>query len=154
MKKGNTVAKAPHILVIEARFYEEVSEYLAQGALKALEQAGASYRRLAVPGALEIPAVINYALHKNDGEPSFDAVVVLGCVIRGETAHYDIVCNESARGMYDLTHRHQMPLCNAVLTCETYDQSLERADPERKDKGGDAVKAALALLDIKRMLVK
>jgi len=133
------------VLIIEARYYDHISDFLLQGAKAALEQAGASYDVLTVPGALEIPAALNMSL-----KGGCDAFVVLGCVIRGETSHYDIVCNESARGVYDLTLKHDLALGNGILTVENEAQALARAKPDEKDKGGDAARAALRMLEIKK----
>ncbi|MCB1530127.1 MAG: 6,7-dimethyl-8-ribityllumazine synthase [Rhodospirillales bacterium] len=144
--------EAPHIMVIEARFYEDVSDKLAEGALAALEKAGATYERYAVPGALEIPAAIGFAVRGLDfytARKRFDAYVALGCVIRGETSHYDTVSEESARGLMDLSIRHTLCIGNGILTCENKAQAMVRADPEQKDKGGDAARAALEMLSLK-----
>ena len=133
----------PNVLIIEARYYEHINDMLLQGAKAALEEQGARYEVLAVPGALEIPAALNMNLH-------YDAYVVLGCIIRGETTHYDVVQNESARGVYDLVLRHKLALGNAILTVENEDQALARADMNRKNKGGEAANVALRMLEIKR----
>jgi len=136
----------PHLLIVEARFYEAISDMLLAGAERALEQAGATFARVAVPGALEIPPTIRIALDKG----GYDGFVALGCVIRGETSHYDIVAGESARGLMDLGVRHGALIGNGILTTDTGEQARVRADPDGKDKGGDAVRAALALLQIKQ----
>ncbi len=138
------MSEKPHILIVEARFHENISDFLAAGAIKALEEAGATYERFTVPGALEIPAAIKIASAKK----KYDAYVALGCVICGETYHFEIVANESARGLMDLAVRHGLVTGNGILTCDTYEQAEERADPARQDKGGHAVKAALALLEL------
>ncbi len=140
--------KLSHIMIVEARFYEDVSNGLADGAIAALEEAEVSYERFAVPGALEIPAAINLGSLRTDNP--FDAYVALGCVIRGETAHYDIVVKESARGLSDLALAQNLAIGNGILTCETKEQAIVRADPAQKNKGADAVNAALALLKMKR----
>ncbi|MCB9988896.1 MAG: 6,7-dimethyl-8-ribityllumazine synthase [Rhodospirillales bacterium] len=137
-----------HVLVIEARFYNEINDMLVNGAQMALEAAGATYDVITVPGALEISATLNF-MTKNKGN-IYDAYVVLGCVIRGETSHYDIVCNESARGVYDLTLQNDLALGNGILTVENRQQAIVRADPEQKNKGGAAAEAALRMLEIKR----
>lgn len=133
------------VLIIEARYYDHINDYLLQGAQDALKQAGAQGDVLTVPGALEIPAALNMSLDKG-----YDAFVLLGCVIRGETSHYDIVCNESARGVYDLVLAHKLALGNGILTVENEAQALARAKPDQKDKGGEAAKAALRMLDIRQ----
>jgi len=133
------------VLIIEARYYDHINDALLQGAQQVLDEAGAHYEVLSVPGALEIPAALNMSLDKG-----FDAYVVLGCVIRGETSHYDIVCNESARGVYDLVLRHKLALGNAILTVENEAQAMARALADQKNKGGEAARAALHMLQIKR----
>lgn len=136
----------PRIMIVEARFYEDISDLLVAGAIKALEEAGASYERFAVPGALEIPAAIKIGADSK----KFDGYVALGCILRGETFHYEIVCNESARGLTWLTIDPGLAIGNGILTCETEEQAIMRADPAQMDKGRDAVQAALALLDLKK----
>ena len=134
-------------LIVEARFYTELADALAAGAIRALEEAGATYDRIAVPGALEIPGAIAMASQRADG-PLYHGYIALGCVIRGETYHFEIVCNESARGIMDLTTAELLPIGNGILTVENGDQAWERADPAQKDKGGDAARAALAMADL------
>jgi 6,7-dimethyl-8-ribityllumazine synthase len=141
------MAKPRRFLIVEARFYTELADALAAGAMKALEDAGVAYDRISVPGALEIPAAIAMASQRRDAEP-YDGYVALGCVIRGETYHFEIVSNESARGIMDLTTAEMLAIGNGILTVENSDQAWERADPARKDKGGDAARAALAMADL------
>lgn len=136
----------PRVLLVEARYYEDISDALAVGAIAALEQAGAQFDRLIVPGALEIPGAIRMAIGR------YDAFVALGCVIRGETTHYDIVSNESARGLMQLTLDHAAPIGNGIITVEDEDQAWARAKPDDLDKGGGAARAALRMLEIKRAL--
>jgi 6,7-dimethyl-8-ribityllumazine synthase len=135
-----------HILLVEANFYTHISAALAEGAITSCAETNTTYDRLVVPGALEIPGAI--ALAATSGK--YDAYVALGCVIRGETSHYDTVCNESARGIMDLTVRAHLPIGNGILTVENEAQALRRADKSQLDKGGGAVKAALALLAAKQ----
>jgi 6,7-dimethyl-8-ribityllumazine synthase len=139
------------ILVVEARFYDDIADALLAGATRALEKAGAAIERVTVPGALEIPAAIVMALAAADraGRP-FDGAVALGCVIRGDTIHFEIVSQESARGLMDLSIALRLPLGNGILTVDTEQQAWERARPEEADKGGDAARAALAMLRLKR----
>jgi 6,7-dimethyl-8-ribityllumazine synthase len=144
------MSSKPHIMIVEARFYENISAMLLSGAKRALEQAGATFEVFTVPGALEIPAAIKMAADSKE----FDAYVALGCVIRGETYHFEIVCNESARGITWLTIDPGLAIGNGVLTCETEEQAIERADPAKGNKGAGAVQAALSLLDIKHKLGK
>ena len=136
-------------LIVEARFYTELADALAAGAMAALDEAGAVYDRIAVPGALEIPSAIAMASQRRDAAP-YDGYVALGCVIRGETYHFEVVCNESARGIMDLTTAEMLAIGNGILTVEDADQAWERADPARKDKGGDAARAALAMAQLAR----
>jgi 6,7-dimethyl-8-ribityllumazine synthase len=123
---------------------------LLAGARRALEEAGATFDRVTVPGALEIPAAIRLALAGG----GYDAFVALGCVIRGETSHYDIVAGESARGLMELALHHQALIGNGILTTDSGVQARVRADPDGKDKGGAAARAALALLQLKSRFPK
>ena len=138
---------AGHFLIVEARFYAALADAQAEGAIAALERAGASYERIEVPGALEIPAAIAMA---HVGDRHFDGYVALGCVIRGETSHYDTVCNESARGLMDLSLAETIAIGNGILTVENEDQAWARADKSRKDKGGGAAEAAMAMAAVKK----
>jgi 6,7-dimethyl-8-ribityllumazine synthase len=143
----------PHIMLIEARFYEDIAEELAKGAIAALEAAGASWERFSVPGALEIPAAIVYAMRSREvyaARRRFDGYVALGCVIRGETTHYDIVANESARALQNLAIEHALAIGNGILTVENDAQAWERARPDRKNKGAGAAQACLAMLELKQ----
>ncbi len=133
------------VLVIEARYYDHINDFLLEGIDDALKGAGATYDVLTVPGALEIPAALKMSLGKG-----YDAFVVIGCIIRGETSHYDIVCNESARGVYDLVLEYDLALGNAILTVENEAQALARAKRDEKNKGADAALAALRMQEIKQ----
>ncbi|CAN5517466.1 6,7-dimethyl-8-ribityllumazine synthase [soil metagenome] len=134
-----------HLLIVEARYYADLCDELAKGAIAAAEQAGATWQRLAVPGALEIPGAIVHA----ERSGRFDGYVALGCVLRGETTHYDIVANESSRGIMTLTLQG---LCigNGILTCENEAQAWARARVNELNKGGGAAEAALALIRVSR----
>lgn len=132
------------ILLVEARFYPHLSDMLLDGARAAIKGAGHKHETLTVPGALELPGAI--ALAARSGR--FCAFVALGVVIRGETWHFELVSNESARGIMDLTLQGYA-IGNGVLTVENEEQAQERADPRRGDKGGHAAKAALALYDLR-----
>jgi 6,7-dimethyl-8-ribityllumazine synthase len=136
----------PHLLFVEANFYTHISDLLGEGASAAATAAGVTFDRMTVPGALEIPGAI--ALAAASGK--YAAFVALGCVIRGETSHYDTVCAESARGIMDLTIRERLAIGNGILTVENEAQALARADMRQLDKGGGAVRAALALLGAKQ----
>jgi len=142
-----TMLPGARFLIVEARFYEQISAMLYEGARRALEKAGVTFDTIAVPGALEIPAAIAIAL--DAPAVAYDGVVALGCVVRGETFHFEIVAGESARGLMDLSIARALPVGNGVLTVETMAQAEERADPNRGDKGGDAARAALTLAALK-----
>ncbi len=129
------------VLIVTGGFYTEIADMLEDGALAALKQEDAHYTFIRVPGALEIPAVI--ARGAESGE--FDAFVALGCVIRGETSHYETVCNESARGLMDLAVHYGLAIGNGILTTENMAQAVYRADPKQGNKGGEAVRAACAV---------
>lgn len=146
---------APHLLVIEARFYEDLADALVEGATAALARAGATWDRVAVPGVLEIPAALAMALDAIDaGDVDYDGFVLLGIVIRGETSHYDIVANESARAVMDLAVSESLALGNGILTVENDDQAWARAAPDRKDKGGKAAEAALAMIAVRESFTR
>jgi 6,7-dimethyl-8-ribityllumazine synthase len=133
------------ILIVEARFYDRLNDLLLEGARAAIEAEGHSHETVTVPGALEVPAAI--ALAAETGR--YDAFVALGVVIRGETYHFEIVSNESARGIMALT-LDGLAIGNGILTVENEAQALARARPDEKDKGGEAAKAALAMLALKQ----
>ena len=147
------VVQDGRFLIVEARFYEDVGAMLHQGATEALRAGGSSFDSIRVPGALEIPAAIAMAIDAaaSRGRP-YDGAVALGCVIRGETYHFEIVAGESSRALMDLSVARKLALGNGVLTVETIEQAEERADPLRGDKGGDAARAALTLAALKRSL--
>lgn len=139
------MSEAPHILIVESPYYGDIAKYLADGAIATLENAGATYERLHVPGALEIPGAIKLSSKHN----KYDGFVALGCVIRGETSHYDVVAIESARALMDLTINYDLAIGNGILTCDTMDQAIVRADPTQKNKGSDAAGAVLSLINVK-----
>jgi 6,7-dimethyl-8-ribityllumazine synthase len=141
------------LLIVEARFYEDIADELLSGAVAALEAAGATFDKISVPGALEIPAAIAMALYaEEEGGTDYDGYVALGCVIRGETSHYDIVAGESARGLMDLSIEEGIAIGNGILTCETGAQAWARARVSEKNKGGAAAQAALAMIAIRDRL--
>jgi 6,7-dimethyl-8-ribityllumazine synthase len=135
-----------HILIVEARFYDGLLDALQEGARAALNQAGATFDIVQVPGALEIPGTI--AMVAKSGR--YDGYVALGVVLRGETTHYDIVAGESARAMMDLTVQQQLCIGNGILTCENERQAWDRAKIGGQDKGGGAAKAALRMLALRK----
>jgi 6,7-dimethyl-8-ribityllumazine synthase len=132
-------------LIVEARFYGHFNDLLLDGARNALEEAGHAHETITVPGALEIPAAV--ALAAESGR--YDGYVALGVVIRGETYHFEVVSNESARGLMALT-LDGLPIGNGILTVEDEDQALVRARPDQKNKGGEAAKAAIAMFDLRQ----
>tara|TARA_R110000824_G_scaffold399843_1_gene606062 strand:+ start:148404 stop:148865 length:462 start_codon:yes stop_codon:yes gene_type:complete len=148
-------AKHAHILIVEARFYDDLADELARGAIAAIEARNATYERVAVPGVLEIPAAVKFALDAmaHGGQVRrFDGFVTLGCVIRGETTHYDIVSNESARALMDLAVSRSLALGNGIQTVENGDQAWARAKVDQKNKGGGAADACLDMIELKRHL--
>jgi 6,7-dimethyl-8-ribityllumazine synthase len=152
--QGELVAVAgARILVVEARFYDDIADALLAGATRVLEGAQVSFDRVTVPGSLEIPAAIAMALDAAErrGQP-YDGVVALGCVIRGDTIHFEIVSMESARALMDLAVARALPLGNGIVTVNTDAQAWARARPEEGDKGGDAARTALAMVRLKRTL--
>ena len=141
------------ILIVEARFYEDIADALLAGATRALKEAGTTFDCVSVPGSLEVAPAIAIALDAGErtGKP-YDGAVALGCVIRGETLHFEIVSQESARALMELSVARRIPVGNGILTVDTDDQAWARARPEAADKGGDAARAALALVRLKRRL--
>ena len=146
-------ADAPHILIVEARFYDDMADALLEGASFALKEAGATFDVVTVPGALEIPAAIAMALDGADnGGVLYDGFVALGMVIRGETYHFDIVSNESSRAIMDLAVSESLAIGNGILTVENDEQAWARARRSDKDKGGFAARAALTMIELKKKL--
>ncbi|MBM3570011.1 MAG: 6,7-dimethyl-8-ribityllumazine synthase [Alphaproteobacteria bacterium] len=144
----------PYVLIVEARYYQDISDGLLAGAKAALDKAGAGHEVVQVPGALEIPAAIRIAVRSMDFvglRRRFDGYVALGCVIKGGTYHFEVVANESARGLMHVAHEHTLAVGNGILTCYTQDQARERADPARGDKGGEAARACLAMIELKQL---
>ncbi|TCT03483.1 6,7-dimethyl-8-ribityllumazine synthase [Aquabacter spiritensis] len=142
------------VLIVEGRYYEALADELLSGARTVLDAAGAEIEIVTVPGALEVPVAAQIALEgaELEGRP-FEAVVALGCVIRGETYHFEIVAGESARGLMDVALANGVPLGNGILTVDTEAQAFERARTGEGDKGGGAAEAALALLRLKRRVM-
>jgi 6,7-dimethyl-8-ribityllumazine synthase len=141
------------LLIVEARFYDHLADALLEGARAALDEAGASYDVVTVPGALEIPAAISFALDAaEEGGTDYDGFVALGTVIRGETYHFEIVANESARGLIDLAVEESLAIGNGILTTENEQQAFIRARRSEGDKGGFAARAALAMIALRERL--
>jgi 6,7-dimethyl-8-ribityllumazine synthase len=134
-----------HLLIVEARFYAHLNDLLLAGARAAIEAAGHSHETVTVPGALEVPGAVSLAAESG----RYDGYVALGVVIRGETWHFEIVAGESARALMALT-LDGLAIGNGILTVENEAQALARADPQDKDKGGEAAKAALAMLSLRQ----
>src|SRR5262245_45982195 len=140
-----------HLLIIEAPYYKAIAEELAAGALAELDAQRATYERITVPGALEIPQALAQAVKaggigSDDANARFDGCIALGCVIRGETSHYDTVCTNANHWLMDVAVRHAIPLGNAILTVDTEAQALARARGGREGKGADDVRACLSLV--------
>lgn len=142
------VAKLPgaRLLLVIAPYYRDIADQLQRGAEAVASEAGATPDRVFVPGAFEIPAAIALAARTK----TYDGFVALGCVVRGETSHYDYVCGESARGLMELSTRKRLAIGYGILTVDTIAQAEERANPMRGDKGGEAMRAALAMIALKR----
>ncbi len=146
------MAARPQVLIVEARFYDELADEMFRGA--SAELAGAEVTRWPVPGCFELPAAIRMALDggASGGCPRFDGFIALGCVVRGETDHYDHICRETSRALMDLTTGEGIALGFGVLTCETYDQARVRAALDGKNKGADAARACLRMMALRRSL--
>lgn len=146
-------SEKPHLLIVEARFYDDLADALLQGAKATLDAAGATYDVVTVPGALEIPPAISFALYAaEDGGTSYDGFVALGCVIRGETYHFDIVAGESSRALMDLAVDEALAVGNGILTTENEEQAWTRARLTELDKGGGAARAALTMIALREKL--
>ena len=147
----------PHLLIVEARFYEDLVDELTAGAVAELESAGCSYMKVSVPGVFEIPAAIRMAIRSLDfysGRRRFDGYVALGAVIRGETSHYDYVCGESAKGLMYLSTDRRLAIGYGILTVENEAQALARAERSQKNKGKDAAIACLEMLKLRKKFVR
>ena len=146
----DSIAEDARFLIVEARFYEDISAMLLEGAKSAFARAGASFDVVGVPGALEIPLAMAIALDRAaDLNQPYQGAVALGCVIRGETYHFEIVANQSAQAMTQLALTRKLAFGNGILTVENEAQALARADPKQGDKGGDAARAALSIHRLK-----
>ncbi|HVJ77093.1 MAG TPA: 6,7-dimethyl-8-ribityllumazine synthase [Hyphomicrobium sp.] len=140
-----------HILIIEAPYYDDIAGLLAEGAVAECEARGMTFERVVVPGALEIPQVFAAAAAaRAAGRMMFDGAVALGCVIRGETAHYDVVCDNANHWLMEIAVRNEVPVGNAILTVDTHAQAVARAEGGVRGKGGDAVRACARLIETKR----
>ncbi|MBV9565820.1 MAG: 6,7-dimethyl-8-ribityllumazine synthase [Bradyrhizobium sp.] len=153
--KDQTDITGARALIVEARFYDDIQDAMLEAAIAELKAAGVSHDVITVPGALEIPAAIAMAVEagETNGKP-YDAAIALGCVIKGETIHFEIVSMESSRGLMDLAVTKRFPLGNGILTVNDEAQAWARARASELNKGGDAARAALAMLRIKRRLAR
>ena len=145
----------PLVMIVEARFYKNIADEMVAGAIAVLEEMRVEFERFAVPGAFEIPAAIKFALDAaelSSRKKIFDGYIALGCVIRGETSHYDYVCGESARGLMDLINNYSLALGYGILTCDDREQAWERASRNKGDKGAVAANACLDMILIKNRL--
>ncbi len=143
----------PMVLIVQARFYEDIADELMRGAVAALDEAGAGHESVAVPGAFEVPAAIRLAIRAMHNHPQrfrYDGFVALGCVIRGETSHYDHVCAESARGLQHLAVTHGLAIGYGILTVDNAEQARERASVAGRNKGGEVARACLGMIELKR----
>ncbi len=136
-----------YILMIAARFYEDLAGALDTGASAVLEESEFEIRRVAVPGVFEIPAAMNWAADAENAEGNLAGIVTLGCVIRGQTDHYDHICREAIRAIMDLTLSSRIPHGFGVLTCESYEQAQERADVAGRNVGGRAASACVQMIE-------
>lgn len=162
------VTSSPHILIVEARFYDEITDNLVRGAVLELEAKSASYERLAVPGILEIPAAVRYsvqvqtttdeqrcarcAITNSSRNCQFDGYVVLGCAIKGETHHYEHICRAVMASLQQLTLKYLLAVGNGILTCPTRELAIHRSDPILGNRGGQAAIASLKMIHIKQKL--
>ena len=149
------MADGSQILIAEARFYDDIADALGAGACQVLDQAGVAYTRIAVPGVFEVPALIRFAIRSMEvgaAVEHFSGFVALGCVIRGETDHYQHICREATRALMEMSTTYSIALGFGILTCDTYEQAWERADVDQKNKGADAAQACLKMMDLKRTL--
>ncbi|MFA5041408.1 MAG: 6,7-dimethyl-8-ribityllumazine synthase [Bdellovibrionales bacterium] len=147
-----TFESTPHIMIVQSAFYPEIADLQMQGVKAVLDSVNATYETLVVPGSLEIPAAISFAIRSLDFDPvrrRNDGFIALGCVIKGGTHHDEIVAFESARGLQDLAIRYALAIGNGILTCNTMEQAMERADPARMNRGGAATEACLRMIELK-----
>lgn len=142
-----------HVLIVEARFYEDLADEMARGTIAVLDEAGVTYDRAAVPGTFEVPAAIRYAVRSMEIRSStlrYGGFIALGCVIRGKTDHYDHICREASRALMDLAVNSDLALGFGILTCDTFEQARVRASVAEKNKGADAAQACLRMMELKR----
>ncbi len=149
------MAEKPCVLIVEARFYEDIADEMARGAVAVLDEAGIVHERLAVPGVFEVPAAIRFAIRAmetHSATTDYAGFIALGAVIRGETDHYDHICRESSRALMEIAVHQTAALGFGILTCDTKDQAQTRAGIPQGNKGADAARACLRMMDIKKEL--
>ncbi len=147
------MTEQPCILIVEARFYDDIADELARGAIAELDKAGIAFERVTVPGTFEIPAAIRFAIRSMEAHAlsrNYAGFIALGCVIRGETDHYDHICRETSRALMDLSVNQGAALGFGVLTCENREQAWARAAVDQKNKGADAANACLRMMELQR----
>ncbi|MBT3306067.1 MAG: 6,7-dimethyl-8-ribityllumazine synthase [Alphaproteobacteria bacterium] len=145
----------PCVLIVEARFYGDITDDLTQGVTNALDEAGIGYERMAVPGVFEVPAAIRFAIRAMETHSAtrdYAGFIALGAVIRGETDHYDHICRESTRALMDIAVNQSVAVGFGILTCENKEQAEYRADVKRGNKGADAAEACLRMMELKKEL--
>ena len=146
------MAAGPRILIVEARFYDDITDNLVRGAVAELASQGAGFKRIIVPGILEIPAVIRYAIRGMElrsTDQRYSGYVVLGCAIKGKTDHYEHVSRESVAGVQNMALQYSLAVGNGILTCHSMEDAEERADPERRNYGGKAAAACMRMIAVK-----
>lgn len=147
------MSEAPKILIVEGRFYDDIADALSEGAKAVLDDVGMEYERMPVPGAFEVPQAIRFAIRSMEigsAMNRYAGFIGFGCVIRGETSHYDYVCGESSRALMDLAMKYSVALGYGILTVENREQALARADINQKNKGGDVAQACLRMMEVKK----
>ncbi len=146
----------PRVLIVEASFYQDIADQLSAGAVEVLEGAGVSFEKLSVPGAFEIPAAIRFAIRSMEvhstSSGGYTGFIALGCVVRGETDHYDHISRETTRALMDIAVNYSVAVGMGVLTCETYEQAMTRAAVNQKNKGADAAEACIKMMELKKNL--
>jgi 6,7-dimethyl-8-ribityllumazine synthase len=142
----------PHVLIVEGRYYDDIADMQLQGAKAVLERAQATFETITVAGAFDIPPAIAYAVKGLDFDPvrrRYDGYVALGCILKGATNHHEIIGFESAGALQDLAQRYTLAIGNGILTCDTREQALERADPAQQNRAGEATEACLRMIQLK-----
>ena len=145
------MAKKPHVLIVESRYYEDVADNLLAGTVAELTKAGCTYDKLTVPGTFEVPGAIRFAIKaRRKGAPKYDGYVALGCVIKGETDHYDHICRETSRAIMDIAQIDLQAVGFGILTCPTYQHAKVRADVKGKNKGAEVARAVLRMIELRQ----